>query len=73
MADKNIEAWKNGSAKLAEAFADAIAAIKKELGSEPSDGNGERLGIIVQPDPPKPVPKVEAKMSAEVEPGRRIR
>jgi flagellar motor protein MotB len=70
--DKNIEAWNNGSTELAEAFADAIAAIKKELGSEPNDGKGERLGIIVQPDSPKPVPNVEAKMTDEVEPYRPI-
>ena len=33
--DKNIEAWNNGSSELAAAFADGMAAIKKELGSEP--------------------------------------
>jgi flagellar motor protein MotB len=71
--DKNIQAWNNGSAELAEAFADAIAAIKKELGSELNDGKGERLGKIVQPGSPKPVLQLEAKMTDEVEPGRSIR
>jgi hypothetical protein len=71
--DKNLEAWNARSTELAEAFANATAAIKKELGSEPNDGKRERLGIFVQPDSPKPVLKVEAKMTDEVEPDRPIR
>ena len=65
MTDKKIEAWNSGSSELADAFAEAIAAIKKELGSEPNDGKGERLGIIFQPDSPTAVPKVEAKITDE--------
>ena len=59
--DKKVEAWNNGSTELAEAFADAIAAIKKELGSELNNGKGEGLGFIIQPDSRKPVPQLEAK------------